>query len=292
MTGTSRVVAGAVVCAVVSLSGVAGGPAQADDGMEGATPTLGRAVGNAGGALGGGVEKLGRTAGGAVGGTGGAVGGTGGAVGGTTVGGPAGDSVGGTVREVTGAVGGTVRSATTTVGGTVHHVISAGGRLSQQQPHSSPPTSGPTTSGGTPPDANQPQPGNAAVVHPAAATDTRRISRRGERVERAPESRAAVAAARRLILASVRPEWLHRSAVAGPTESRDLATPTSFYDEACRSASLAIADLRRCARASMLIPELGGPASVWLPLSLAMIGAGLVLVARRRRGAALGAPVG
>jgi len=42
----------------------------------------------------------------------------------------------------------------------------------------------------------------------------------------------------------------------------------------------------------MLIPQLGGPASVWLPLSLAMIGAGLVLVERRRRGAALGAPVG
>lgn len=284
MTGTSRVVAGAVVCAVVSLSGVAGSPAQADDGMEGATPTLGRAIGNAGGALGGGVENLG---------PGGAAGGTGGAVGGTTVGGPAGVNVGGTVGQVTGTVGGTVRSATTTVGGTVHHVVnSAGGRLSQQQPHSSPPTSRPTTSGGTTPDANQPQPGTAAVVHPAAATDTRRTSRHGERVQRVPVSRAAVAAARRLILASVRPEWLHRSAVAGPTESRDVATPTSFYDEACRSASLAIADLRRCARASMLIPELGGPASGWLPLSLAMIGTGLVLVERRRRGAALGTPVG
>ncbi|MDH2414448.1 hypothetical protein [Nocardioides sp. CER19] len=298
MTATSRVVAGAVVCAAVSFSGVAGGPAQAYDGSGGATPTAGRAIGSAGGALGGAVENLGRSAGGAVGG---AVGGTGGAVGGA-VGGPAahsaGGSVGGTVRGVTRAVGGTVRGATTTVGGTVDgtvdHVANSTGRRLPQQPSSSPLTSGPTTSGGTSPSATGPQPRTAAVTpvkDRAPATANRKPARKEERAKQVRVSPAAAAAAHALILAYMRSDLLHRSAMAGSAESAEVM-PASSNDESCLSASLAIADLRRCAHASMLIPQLGGPASVWMPLSLAMVGTGLVLVARRRRDAALETPAG
>jgi hypothetical protein len=42
----------------------------------------------------------------------------------------------------------------------------------------------------------------------------------------------------------------------------------------------------------MLIPQLGGPASLWLLLSVAMVGTGVALVARRRRGDTVGTPVG
>ncbi|WP_459985387.1 hypothetical protein [Nocardioides sp. AN3] len=279
MTGTSRVVAGAVVCAVVSLSGVVGGPAQADGG---ATPTLGGAVG----AVGGAVDNLGGTAGGAVGGTGDAVSGT----------------AGGAVHQVTGVVGGAVSGATTSAGSTAHHVVgSVGGRL-PQQPHASTLTSGPTTSAGTPQHATEAQPGTVHVVRagaaapavkdPAPATAGRRISPRGERARRVPVSRTAPAPARLLIRATMRPEWWNRSAVAGSTGSMEVAMPASSADESCRSASLAFADLRRCAHASMLIPQLGGPGSVWLPLSLAMVGTGVVLVGRRRRGSTRTAPVG
>jgi hypothetical protein len=107
-----------------------------------------------------------------------------------------------------------------------------------------------------------------------------------------PVSRAAAAAARRLILASMRPEWLSRPAALPPGPTSDVVVPESFYDASCRSASLDLPALRRCAHASMVIPQLGGPASVWLPLSLAMVGTGLVLVARRRRGAGVGPAMG
>ena len=94
------------------------------------------------------------------------------------------------------------------------------------------------------------------------------------------------------ILASMRPDWRHSFAAIERGERSGVALQTSLDDESCRSGSLAVRDLRRCAFASTLIPQLGGPSSALLLMSLAMIGAGLALVARRRRVTPVGPAMG
>lgn len=214
-----------------------------------------------------------------------------------------GDALGGpgdTGGPAAAAVAGAVHEAADTVGGTVAHVVAAtGGRRPQEPPHASQPAAVPVAREGSPPDKPEPRSATVDVVRPAArATDRapanapRRNSRQDDGAGQVPVSPAAAAAARRLILAFAGAAWWQRPVRVGPTESTDVDIPASFYDESCRSPSLAIADLRRCARASILIPQLGGPAPVWALLSLTMVVTGLVLMARRRRDAALGTPVG
>jgi hypothetical protein len=285
-----------VVSAAMSLSWAAAGPAHAGDTGGG---SLGGVVGGAGDTVGGTLEGTGGTVGGTLAGTGGTVGGTlagtGGTVGGTV--GGAGTNVAGTVGGAGTTVGGTLAGTGSTVGGATDHAgDSVGGGTAQQAPTPAPPVShdpSPSTAAAprdpSPPDSGPEHAASHAAVtrrgedSTQASAERARIPAQSHQAHPSRPRSAAASAALQLMLAWARAGSLGGPAVGDPG-GRPAAVPDSNFDESCQSASLAADDLRRCAYASMLIPQLGGPPSILLSLSLAMIGTGLVLVARRRRG--------
>jgi hypothetical protein len=69
--------------------------------------------------------------------------------------------------------------------------------------------------------------------------------------------------------------------------TRPRAERAEKAEEACHTASLAAANLRLCAQADIVLPNLGGPRTVLLSTGIALLTAGLVTVVRSRRRPAL-----
>ncbi|WP_344045655.1 hypothetical protein [Nocardioides panacihumi] len=136
------------------------------------------------------------------------------------------------------------------------------------------------------------QPGEKArtgsATRAAGTSTTARPSRHKAGSRRAVRERPP--SARPLLLAAVRRDA--ELLTTGPTLGRRQVVDASetSAEQACRTSSLAASDLLRCARVDVLLPNLGGPGMVLLPISLALIGAGLVMAVhgRRRRGPAVG----
>ena len=94
--------------------------------------------------------------------------------------------------------------------------------------------------------------------------------------------RERTSAVRRAPRTSAHDDSMHR--LVAMRGARQVATAlTPHVDPACASGSLAVRDLRRCARAGTPLPGLGGFPSILPPAGLAMVGMGLILVARGRR---------
>lgn len=83
--------------------------------------------------------------------------------------------------------------------------------------------------------------------------------------------------------------WNRRPPTAVRGARPVAAAPTPHVVHPCESGSLAARDLRGCARAGIPLPGLGGPPRILPVAGLAMVGSGLLLVARgRRRGTCFG----
>ena len=94
---------------------------------------------------------------------------------------------------------------------------------------------------------------------------------------------------RRTPRTSAHDDSMHRRLVAMRGARQVAAALAPHVDAPCASGSLAVRDLRRCARAGTPLPGLGGFPRILPPVGLVMVGMGLILVARgRRRGTCVG----
>jgi len=136
-------------------------------------------------------------------------------------------------------------------------------------------TTQPVGAVGSGPTARTGSAAHTASTSPAARRSRHQAdSRRGRRrPSAAPDMVRASALGEALLLASVRP----------PVRQQVVGASDTSAEQACRSASLTAADLLRCARLGVLLPNLGGPRTILLPISLALVSVGLVMVARGRR---------
>ena len=278
-----------MACAVFSLSWAAMGPAQADGGVGGAVGAL---VGTGGGAVEDTVDQV-----------------VGGALPGDTVDGvtqpvvdQARHAVVEPVRAVTQVVGdeGPSEPATESTSGTARGTSGgpAGGTSAGPAGGTSSGTAG-RTSGGTSDGSSGGSAGTSAgptshassnISHASHPSTPRRHRMHASRSAQERASRAATAPTRTVLHAPTRGATLQSQIPDRAAEVAVAAEPTA--DRACRSTSLLARDLRRCALADTLLPNLGGARMILLPISLALVSIGLVLAVPRRRRAPAIAPGG
>ena len=173
-----------------------------------------------------------------------------------------------TVRHITRAAG----AGATTATGTVSQAVGQRRHVAETRPavpaapvtardHSDNTAPAQRTTRSTPGRSTMHRPQGRATQRSGAPTRANRRTPTGV----SPRQRAVeVTAAQRQVVAATRPR----------------------ADAPCRSASLAEADLRRCARADIALPDLGGPQALLLPIGVVLLGAGLAFVVRSRRRAA------
>ena len=235
----------------------------------------------------------------------------------SVAGGPAQAGVGDIVDEVVSGAGGQLEpdSVRDTVDATVDGVAQTADELSEdardvvrtateaatQSPEeASPGTTGDATTPSAPAgDSRRDDPGTAAPTPPeqpraSAADSSSRASssphpQRGDSGQ--PDRERASAAATRGSRAEAHGSPVHRhlfrrhrapQMVAAPAPPEDAASAPRV-EPACATDSLAVDDLRRCARANPSLPGLGGVPMALPPAGLVMVGLGLVLLARGRR---------
>jgi len=110
-----------------------------------------------------------------------------------------------------------------------------------------------------------------------------------QKADSGPPVRERVSAVKGSPHTSGRGDSANRPKVAERGARQESAATAPQVDHPCASGSLAARDLRRCARADISLPGLGGVPRNLLSTGLVMVGAGLVLIARgRRRSACVG----